>query len=187
MKKIPTLFERDWEGDKSRVVPTVNPLCQWVIDGEGTATRKIDGMCTAVIGGKFFKRREVKKGAPLPEGFILVDQDETTAKTVGWVPVTDGPEDRFLGEAWADGWLPDGTYELVGPKSQGNAENFSKHTLVAHSLALAFEEDPPRDFDGLKTWLTGRDIEGIVWHHPDGRMVKLKLRDFGIVRSPNAA
>ena len=24
------------------------------------------------------------------------------------------------------------------------------------------------------------DIEGIVWHHPDGRMAKIKRRDFGL-------
>jgi len=35
----------------------------------------------------------------------------------------------------------------------------------------------------LKAWMTGRDVEGIVWHHPDGRMAKLKLRDFGIRRA----
>jgi hypothetical protein len=27
--------------------------------------------------------------------------------------------------------------------------------------------------------LAGKDIEGIVWHHSDGRMAKIKLRDFG--------
>lgn len=27
------------------------------------------------------------------------------------------------------------------------------------------------------------NIEGIVFHHPDGRMAKIKLRDFGISRA----
>ena len=27
-------------------------------------------------------------------------------------------------------------------------------------------------------------IEGIVWHHPDGRMAKIKARDFGIQWPP---
>jgi hypothetical protein len=26
------------------------------------------------------------------------------------------------------------------------------------------------------------DIEGLVFHHPDGRMAKIKLRDFGMKR-----
>ena len=25
----------------------------------------------------------------------------------------------------------------------------------------------------------GHVVEGIVWHHPDGRMVKIKRKDFG--------
>jgi len=38
----------------------------------------------------------------------------------------------------------------------------------------------PRDFEGLKTFLATAGIEGIVWWHPDGRMVKIKTRDFGL-------
>lgn len=26
------------------------------------------------------------------------------------------------------------------------------------------------------------NVEGVVWHHPDGRMVKIKTRDFGLTR-----
>lgn len=40
--------------------------------------------------------------------------------------------------------------------------------------------DAPRDFDGIKAWLTDRQIEGLVWHHDDGRMAKIKRRDFGL-------
>ena len=42
--------------------------------------------------------------------------------------------------------------------------------------------DCPRDFDGLKEWLTTKDMEGIVFHHPDGRMCKIKKTDFGLKR-----
>jgi hypothetical protein len=34
----------------------------------------------------------------------------------------------------------------------------------------------------LREWLLDRDIEGLVFHHPDGRMAKIKLRDFGLKR-----
>ena len=37
---------------------------------------------------------------------------------------------------------------------------------------------PGADREGLAEWLTARRYEGIVWHHPDGRMAKLKRRDF---------
>jgi hypothetical protein len=90
--------------------------------------------------------------------------------------------DRWHVEAFASGSFADGTYELVGPKVQGNPERYASHTLVPHS-SLEMDEQPPRDFDGIKTWFQGRDIEGVVWHHPDGRMAKLKLRDFGIKRT----
>ena len=36
MKKIPTIFERDWDGDRSRVVNVINGKCQWVFDGRGS-------------------------------------------------------------------------------------------------------------------------------------------------------
>lgn len=35
---------------------------------------------------------------------------------------------------------------------------------------------------GLRSYLANKDIEGIVWHHPDGRMVKIKGKDFGLKR-----
>ena len=79
--------------------------------------------------------------------------------------------------------VPDGTYELLGPKVQGNVEQFSAHTLLAHGRELL--PDAPRDFDSLRAYFDG-SIEGIVWHHPDGRMVKIKGRDFGIKRKAKA-
>jgi hypothetical protein len=77
--------------------------------------------------------------------------------------------------AGAKGW-PAGTYELVGPKVNGNPEQVNRHYLWAHEAADVL--DAPRDFDGLSAWLVDFEGEGIVWHHPDGRMAKLKRRDF---------
>jgi len=100
MKKIPTYFDRDWQGDRSRVVNAVNPAAQWVADGEGVATRKLDGACARIEGGKLYRRRELRQGEPEPAGFVLADTDVQTGKTVGWVPVGDGPEDRWFREAF---------------------------------------------------------------------------------------
>lgn len=189
MRKIPTYFDRDWNGDRSRVVPTVNPLCQWVAHGEGWATQKIDGACCLIRGAKLFKRRELKRGQIIPADFEIADTDDETDKTVGWVPVGDGPEDAWFREGfqrWIDSGHPiqDGTYECVGPKVQGNPEGRAVHGLVYHGgWGLVLNPQPPRDFNGLREWMVGKDIEGIVWHHEDGRMAKLKLRDFGLKRS----
>lgn len=70
----------------------------------------------------------------------------------------------------------DGTYELCGPKVQGNPLNLPRHTLIRHGSTEL--PDVPRDFDGLKAFLKDFPHEGVVWHHPDGRMVKIKRKDF---------
>lgn len=184
MKKIPTYFERDWNGDRSRVVNQVYAGCEWVAAGEGVATRKIDGTCCMVRGNQLYKRRELKPGQQQPPDFELVGHDDETGKSVGWVPVGAGPDDRYHREAWTgcDNW-PDGTYELIGPKVQGNPEASQFHLLIRHGGGPAGPVgEVPRDFDGLRDWLAGQNIEGLVFHHPDGRMAKIKLRDFGLKR-----
>jgi hypothetical protein len=187
MKKIPTIFDRDWNGDRSRVVNIINGAADWVFAGEGVATMKLDGTSCLMLGGQLFKRRELRAGEGSPDGFVQVDFDETTGKIVGWVPVGDGPEDRWHREALAlyDGiGLGDGTYELIGPKVQGNPEGAETHQLVAHdSPALLIGTQPERSFEAIREYLSNRDIEGIVFHHPDGRMAKIKGRDFGLKRT----
>jgi hypothetical protein len=190
MKKIPTIFERDWNGDRSRVVDKINPAAQWVFDGEGVPTQKLDGTCAMVRDGKLFKRREIKQEELLqrpPSGFELVDADPQTSKCIGWIPVGDGPEDKWFREAFQPG-LADGTYELVGPKVQGNPEGETEHRLVAHrDPILAFRANP-RTYEEIEAIFHKMPtVEGIVWHHPDGRMAKIKLRDFGIKRVSEAA
>jgi hypothetical protein len=99
------------------------------------------------------------------------------------VPVGDDPEDRWHRETLGNGFVPiDGTYELLGPKVQGNLEQCPDHMLRAHHMAETYS-DVPRTFEGLKEWLAGEDIEGLVFHHSDGRMAKIKLRDFGLKRT----
>ncbi len=186
MKKIPTIFERDWSGDKSRVVDVPNPKAQWVFDREGSPTRKLDGTSCMIKDGELFKRRELRKGETAPANFILADRDEETGKTVGWVPVTNGAEDVWHRTAFTFMFLKDrqdGTYELVGPKVQGNPEKYEKHELINHQSRTLALDPVPVTFDGLKAWLAAHDVEGIVWHNPDGRMAKIKARDFGIKRA----
>lgn len=183
MKKIPTIFERDWNGDRSRVLNIRNGTCDWVFAGEGKATRKLDGTCCLIRDGKLYKRRELRKGDKEPPAFELVDLDLETGKIVGWVPVGDGPEDRYHREAFANGEFADGTHELIGPKVQGNPEHATHHILIPHAECTVHEVE--RDFDKIRDFLSTQDMEGLVWHHPDGRMAKIKLRDFGLRRRAN--
>lgn len=186
MKKIPTVFERDWNGDRSRVLDQIHPGCEWVLAGEGVATRKLDGTCCLIRDGTLYKRREFRALDPMPMDFESVGVDLETGKSVGWVPVGDGPEDRYHREGLE--WLKrnyrllNDTYELIGPKIQGNPEGWQEHALISHTVDRRIMDGAPRTFSGLRDWLTGGDIEGIVFQHPDGRMAKIKLRDFGLKR-----
>jgi hypothetical protein len=139
-----------------------------------------------VRDGKLYKRYEVKAGGKPPMNFEAANEvDEVTGKQQGWVPVGDGPDDRWHREAFERPMIvrpQDGTYELCGPKVQGNPERFEVHIMLRHGMEII--DDCPRTFDGLKAWFASRDIEGIVWHHADGRMVKIKKKDFGLLRKP---
>ncbi len=180
MRKIPTIFRRNAENMRL-VTDEINPQCQWVFNGEGIATRKYDGTCVLIKDGEYFKRREVKKGKPTPVDFVEVEHDQVTGKKVGWVPVDPtNPSDKYHIEALQSD-IKDGTYELLGPKIQGNPENMPVHVLYLHEDAWEYD-DVPRSSEGLKNWLKYRDIEGLVFHHEDGRMAKIKKKDFGFLR-----
>jgi hypothetical protein len=184
VKKIPTVYVRDFGNDPRYVTRDVTPGCEWVLKGEGAPTRKYDGTCVMFDGDHWWARREVKPGKTPPAGFVEVEHDEETGKTVGWEPVEQSAfaklhADALRGER-ANGTAGDliaGTYELCGPKVNRNPEAYVSHVLVPHTEADPLE-DVPRDFDGLAAWLHAHPYEGIVWHHEDGRMAKLKKRDF---------
>lgn len=199
MKKIISLFQRNYDGDRL-VRNEVTPGSEWVIAGEGIATQKHDGTCCMVRGGKLFKRYEVKPGNKPPDNFESANEvDEITGKQQGWVPVGDGKEDQWHMEAWErgirpavdggfGGSLPDWTYELLGPKIQGNPEDIPCHVLMKHGQVYL----PwwPRDFDGIKKAFSdtpnGLDIEGVVWwrniNDANCDKVKIKIKDFGLKR-----
>ncbi len=182
MRKIPTLFVRDWDGDRRFVLDEVTPGCEWVVKGEGASTRKYDGTCVMFDGERWWARREVKAGKASPVGFTELEHDDETGKTVGWEPVEQSGFAKWHAEAIQSVAVPGvthdpGTYELVGPKINGNPEGSVQHILILHGRAERLD-DAPRDFAGLSAWLHAHPYEGIVWHHPDGRMAKIKKRDF---------
>lgn len=187
MKKIISLFKRDY-GGTWLVYNELVEGAEWVASGEGVATQKFDGTCCLIRDGKLYKRQEVKQGKKPPENFEPTEPvpDPVTGKWVGWVPVGDGPEDerhREAFEIWAQGDLPNGTYELIGPKVEKNPYRNESHRLIPHGQHI-FSHQPPRDFEGLRVWFEKNTVEGIVWHHPDGRMVKIKRKDFGLEWPP---
>ena len=178
MKKIPTIFNRNYDSNRCRVFNMQHPDCDWVFNGKGVATRKWDGTCCMIKDGEYFKRRCVKMGKPIPLNFTEEEFQKSTGKRFGWMPVTE--EDKWHVEALYSG-LVDGTYELLGPKIQGNPEGYDRYVLVCHRYAQEYH-GILRTFDGIREFMKDKDIEGIVFHHPDGRMAKIKKSDFGMER-----
>lgn len=177
MRKIPSLFMRNYDGDRL-VRDEVVPGSEWVIEGEGVPTVKYDGTSCMVRDGRLYKRYDAKTGRKPPAGFEQSGEpDAVTGRVQGWLPIGDtDPGDRWHREAH----LPasDGTYELIGPKVQGNPHNLTAHVLIPHGQARV--TDFVRSFENVRAYLSTNEIEGIVWHHPDGRMVKIKRKDFGL-------
>lgn len=143
------------------------------------------------LTGVWLARREVKPGKTAPAGFLPVQTDPATGKAVGWEPVEQSSFAKLHTQALANGVLDTwpheepvlgATYELIGPKVNGNPERLDEHILVRHGYWAAVDREEMQalqlDFDGLLRWLLDHpDWEGIVWHHPDGRRAKLKWRD----------
>lgn len=183
MNKIPTLYVRNPD-DRRHLLTCLTPGCEWVMAGEGRATRKYDGTCVAFDGTSWWARRELKPGQVEPRGWEFVAHDPDTDKRVGWEPIENTGWAKWHAEAvglypHADGGWEPGTYELCGPKVNGNPEEFYRHQLIPHARAERYSQlDRPMSYDHLSIVVPMLPWEGIVWHHPDGRMAKLKRWDF---------
>lgn len=181
MKRIPNVFIGD--------PPTVNPDCQWVMDGEGTATRMYDGVCVLFDGQQWWARCKVPVGGHLPAGFCPVEQDLPTHDLIGWEPMSGSPhlaahteavEPMLQFGAIIKQPIHVGTYELVGVSINGNPERSGSHRLEKHGNAEQFA-DVVRNYEGIRDyarWVAEDGIEGIVFQHPDGRMAKVRAKDF---------
>jgi hypothetical protein len=183
VQKIPTLFQRDFDVKPAKLTTVVNPDCQWVIDGAGMPTEKYDGTCCMYKGGFLYKRYNRKAGRIPADGWIPAqDEPDEKGNWPGWILVDlKNSSDKWHLDALAhyvanDVAILDGTYELVGPKINGNPYSLEKHELWRHGADHL--PSCPRDFANIRLWLEQVPIEGVVWHHDDGRMAKIKRRDF---------
>ena len=185
MQKIISLFKRDYEGTRL-VYDEIVPGAEWVVAGEGIATIKWDGTSCLVRDGALYRRYDAKHGKTPPPLFEPAQPtpDAQTGHWPGWLPVGDAPADKWHRLAWAyyqdiQHILVPGTYELVGPGVQGNPYELRKNRLCRHGADEL--PDAPRTFDAIRVYFAENPAyEGIVWHHPDGRMVKAKRKDFGL-------
>jgi len=181
MKKIPTLFERKYDNHKVvGITKNVTPGMEWVLDGDGIATVKIDGSCTAIIDGVFYKRYDAKKGKKPPEGSIpCCDPDPVTGHWPHWVAVDwANPADKWFVNAFNNSPFPkeNGTYEAIGPHFQSNPYGLSDDILEPHGVKRIEVE---RTFSGIREYLEAHNIEGIVFWKEGEPKCKIKRSDFG--------
>ena len=183
MKKIPTLFKREFkDGKVVGITDEIYPGMEWVLNGEGRATQKFDGSCCAIIKGEFYKRFDAKPGREIPDGAVpCCDPDPVTGHHPHWVPVKkNDPADKWFMLAYKNSGstrLADGTYEAVGPHFNGNNDHFNADTLIRHGLVTV---EYPRSFEAAKQILSKRRMEGIVFWKDGQPQCKIKRSDFGL-------
>lgn len=166
MQKIPTIFIRDPKPKCTPVTEEPNPECDWVFMGEGVAYRKLDGVNVKVENSRVSERIK-----PLTADYLEADYGSITNKAIP--PVTD---------------LENGIYEFIGPTIRLNMERCNIHHFVriypCPSDLLRIMDEPKRTYRDLMGYFATHDIEGIVYHHPDGRLAKIKTRDFYHLKRP---
>ena len=187
MKKIPTVFERQYENHK--VVGISDTFTSDLAKKaflEGEATLKWDGSCCAIIDGELYKRYDAKKGKKAPEGAIpCCEADPITGHHPHWVKVDENnPADKWFIEAYKTtlaeanaSILEDGTYEAVGKHFQGNPYNLTRDLLEKHGMLIF--ENLPRTFEDIREFLENPYVEGIVFWLDGEPVAKIKRSDFG--------
>jgi hypothetical protein len=188
MKKIPTIFDRNWDGDRKVNATLIVPDFDFQ---NAIATEKLDGTNVRVTVRnhtvvRVEKRRnpnkiQKKQGIKNPWYVDASELDKSDAYIFDAVQNTDFSD------------VPDGEWsaEALGEKIQGNPLNLQGHQLFVFSLdswkQKVIYPNVPTEFEALKKWLPlqksifGNDcgIEGIVWHDLNtGAMCKIKLKDF---------
>jgi hypothetical protein len=192
MKKIPTLFKREFESHRvARTLPEITEGLEWVLtDPDVVATAKIDGACCAIINGEFYKRFDAKKGKPYPEDAIKCQDapDPVTGHWPMWVKCDrDNPADKWFCEAYDNSkrciGLDDGTYEAIGKHFQGNPYKLDKDRLEIHGRRVIYSihlnKDVNRTYENIKEWLEFHEVEGIVFWKKKQPICKIKRSDFG--------
>ena len=197
MRKIPTIVVR---GDNGEITMETHPDCAWVVAGEGVATEKLDGtnVWLTVRAGQVVRvekrrnpTREQKAEGIVDPWYVECDDffDSVLNPANKWIHAAVVGTDTA---AWPDG---EHCCEALGPKIQGNPLQLEDHVCVPFDLYAPGVPDVGapllldlhrRSFLGLRDDLRaasslyspGAPMEGIVFHHPDGRRAKIKRKDF---------
>ena len=194
MYKIPTLFERDEKTHK--IIPSWNLEVDSLLFEPAEATEKIDGTAVLIHAGRLYARQTLALDDTVPSGWVAAGPPVGEQRP-GWMPCRRGdPQHKWHWDAWDRGaggpatpradftWLPDGTYELVGPKVQANAYGLERHQLWKHGETKVYlpqlSGNAAEAFGYLKEFLLHAPIEGLVWWAQGKAIAKIKARDYGI-------
>lgn len=185
MKKIPTLFQREYlNHEVVKVLDIVTEGCEWVLEGEGTATLKYDGSCCCIINGELYKRYDAKNGKPVPEKAIPCQDkpDAITGHFPCWIKCSpENKSDVWFIRAFENSKtiydVVDGTYEAIGIHFQGNPYHLGDDVLIKHGNDII--DLPDRSYNAIKKYLQNHLIEGIVFWKDGEPRCKIKRTDFG--------
>lgn len=195
MQKIPTIFDRDWDGNRG-VVDKISDDVKDFPFREAIVTEKLDGtnVRLTVRNHQLVRLEKRRNPSKLEKAKGIVDP--------WYVDASFGSEDKWIYDATDNtdlSQIEDGEWsgEAVGPNIQGNPLNLESNRVVLFSNPHDLHKliRPSQDgtklvmlpiFSAVKEYLTrarsvyGNDcgIEGLVLHAPDGRMAKIKLKDF---------
>ena len=209
MKKMPIIFDMTFNEDGDReVLHTIRKEIRDLVNkiltdgGRIIPTFKRDG--TAVFcdaNGEWFTRRAVRPGKEAPEGFIPLETDPNTGTTFGWEPKDSSPMKKFLDRA-INRFVDDNdiapprdtTFELIGPKINGNPERVDAEELRIHGQEKATDfptiqeilasNDPFEMLKPIFADFRARYVEGIVFWiaDDDGNLIeprfKVRCKDF---------
>jgi hypothetical protein len=195
MRKMTTLYKQYFDrlpNNKGRVfthiTDEVRDENKWVFTDTTTkAYKKLDGTACAIIDGKLYARymvrqRSADKPKKYPEDGIPAQpkEDPNTGQHPYWVPTDDKKEYKYHNEAFARMTnKEDGTYELCGPKINGNKENLAENILINHnSTELIVQLPKELTFESIKDMVSNYKGEGFVLKNSSGDMCKIRRCDF---------
>lgn len=196
MQKIPALVSIDREAHRPLRAFNPQALARLAAANAILATRKRDGQAMQFLGGdptevtSWLIRRAVAAGKPAPAGFILVEEDAVTGKRFGWEPAATASVRKILVQALASFTgtpAPGTTFELCGPKMQGNPEGLANHTLFEHGsegvaipISSILNLPAHEAFDALiaaaRAW-EAAGVEGVVLWVAGAPAVKVRTKD----------
>lgn len=189
--KIKSPFVRENIDGRYVVTPQIEPGYEWVFEDDGVlAVDKIHGtnVCVVIEGSvvvAIHNRANVLVARPQLDTRLGGNPWRAIEGVVNNSRNLKNREGRIYGE-------------LIGPDINGNLHGLDRHMFVPFDYLKStchwkswVRNEYPKTFESIREWfrglislytrrITGRSslAEGLVFHHPDGRMAKLRLDMF---------